>query len=209
MGTKVFFRAGILGFMEETREDKIGSVLAMLQAQARGKSSRLVFKKMQDQKLALYCLQRTIRNYHIGRTWMWWQLWLAVKPNLKCTKFAQYKAEYEEKIAIAEANIDKAVADCNKVVAEHDVLMAQKNEYTLALQSGGSAVQEIVDKTNRIEGMKNDLQKQVDELNARIKAEEELKQSIESQGDKVKGEAGKLRGDIKTLESTLEQTEED
>merc|ERR1712122_256304 len=30
-----------------------------------------------------------------------------------------------------------------------------------------------------------------------------------AQGEKVKGEAGKLRGDIKTLESTLEQTEED
>merc|ERR1712112_346617 len=167
--TKVFFRAGILGFMEETREDKIGSVLALLQAQARGKASRLVFKKIQDQKLALYCLQRTIRNYRI----------------------------------------DKAVAECNKVIGEHDVLMAQKNEYVLALQSGGSAVQEIVDKTNRIEAMKNDLQKQVDELNARIKAEEELKGSINAQGEKVKAEAGKLRGDIKTLESTLEQTEED
>merc|ERR1719436_1815818 len=207
--TKVFFRAGILGFMEETREDKIGSVLAMLQSQARGKASRLVFAKLQAQKLSLYCLQRTIRNYYIGKTWLWWQLWLAIKPNLKCTKFAQYKAEYEEKIAIAEANIDKAVAECNKVVAEHDVLMAQKNEYTLALQSGGSAVQEIVDKTNRIEGMKNDLQKQVDELKVRIKGEEELKQSINAQGEKVKSEAGKLRGDIKTLESTLEQTEED
>merc|ERR1711913_264819 len=207
--TKVFFRAGILGFMEEVREDRIGSVLSLLQAQARGKSSHLVFKKMQDQKLALYCLQRTIRNYRIGRTWLWWTLWLAIKPNLKCTKFAQYKAEYEEKIAIAEANIDKAVAECNKVVGEHDVLMAQKNEYVLALQSGGSAVQEIVDKTNRIEAMKNDLQKQVDELNARIKSEEELKASINAQGEKVKGEAGKLRGDIKTLESSLEQTEED
>merc|ERR1712203_363222 len=207
--TKVFFRAGILGFMEEVREDKIGSVLALLQAQARGKASRLVFKKMQDQKLALYCLQRTIRNYRIGKTWLWWTLWLSIKPNLKCTKFAQYKAEYEEKIAIAEANIDKAVAECNKVIGEHDVLMAQKNEYVLALQSGGSAVQDIVDKTNRIEAMKNDLQKQVDELNARIKSEEELKQGINSQSDKVKSEAGKLRGDIKTLEATLETTEED
>merc|ERR1711953_1612252 len=106
---KVFFRAGILGLMEEVREDRIGEVLSWLQAQARGKASRLVFKKMQDQKLALYCLQRTIRNYYIGKTWLWWQLWLAVKPNLKCSKFAQYKAEYEEKIAIAEANIDEAV----------------------------------------------------------------------------------------------------
>merc|ERR1712038_2044734 len=164
--TKVFFRAGILGLMEETREDKIGSVLAMLQGQARGKASRLVFKKMQDQKLALYCLQRTIRNYIIGKTWLWWTLWLSIKPNLKCTKFAQYKQEYEDKIAIAEANIDKAVAECNKVTAEHDKLMAAKNEYVLALQSGGSAVQEIIDKTNRIEAAKNDLQKQVYELKA-------------------------------------------
>merc|ERR1712025_292933 len=39
--TKVFFRAGILGFMEEVREDRIGSVLAWLQAGARGKSSRM------------------------------------------------------------------------------------------------------------------------------------------------------------------------
>merc|ERR1712066_965501 len=113
--TKVFFRAGILGYMEEVREDRIGNVLSWLQAQARGKASRLVFKKLQDQKLSLYCLQRTIRNYYIGKTWKWWQLWLALKPNLKCSKFAQYKAEYEEKIAIAEANIDKAVSDCNKV----------------------------------------------------------------------------------------------
>merc|ERR1711997_327896 len=193
---KVFFRAGILGFMEETREDKIGSVLALLQAQARGKASRLVFKKMQDQKLALYCLQRTIRNYHIGRTWLWWQLWLAIKPNLKCTKFAQYKAEYEEKIAIAEANIDKAVADCNKVEAVHNALSAQKNELVLALQSGGSAVQDIIDKTNRIEAMKNDVHKQLTDTEARIKGEEDQKAAINSQAAKVTADANKLKDDI-------------
>ena len=207
--TKVFFRAGILGFMEETREDKIGSVLALLQGQARGKASRLVFKKMQDQKLALYCLQRTIRNYRIGKTWLWWTLWLSIKPNLKCTKFAQYKAEYEEKIAIAEANIDKAVAECNKVIAEHDRLSAAKNEYVLALQSGGSAVQEIIDKTNRIEAMKNDVEKQLNDTNARIKGEEDQKAAINAQSNKVKADADKLRGEIKELESTMEACEED
>merc|ERR1711993_138260 len=155
--TKVFFRAGILGFMEGTREDKIGSVLALLQAQARGKASRLVFKKMQDQKLALYCLQRTIRNYKIGKTWLWWTLWLAVKPNLKCTKFAQYKAEYEAKIAEAEAHIGKALDDRAKVEAVHTTLLAQKNELVLALQSGGSAVQDIIDKTVRVEAMAADV----------------------------------------------------
>merc|ERR1711936_1016021 len=207
--TKVFFRAGILGYMEEVREDRIGCVLSWLQAQARGKASRLVFKKLQDQKLALYCLQRTIRNYYIGKTWLWWQLWLDIKPNLKCTKFAPWVADYEEKIAIAEANIDKAVAECNKVKAVYEKISAEKNELVLALQSGGSAVQDIIDKTNRIEAQKNDLQKQMDETQARIRAEEDQIASLGAQSGKVKADADKLAGDVKTLESTLEATEED
>jgi myosin heavy chain 6/7 len=207
--TKIFFRAGMLGDMEEAREEKIGSVLAGMQAQARGKASRLVFKKMQDQKLALYCLQRTIRNYRIGKTWKWWTLWLGVKPNLKCTKFAMYKAEYEEKIAIAEANIDKAVEECNKVTAVHDTLLATKNEYVMALQSGGSAVQDIIDKTNRLEGMKNEVQKQLSDTNIRVKAEEDQKASIEAQSSKVTSDANKLRSEIKVMESNMEATEED
>merc|ERR1712142_621 len=159
--TRVFFRAGILGYMEEVREDRIGTVLSWLQAQARGKASRLLFKKLQDRKLALYCMQRTIRNYYIGKTWLWWQLWMAIKPNLKCTKFAQYKAEYEEKIEIAGANIDKAIAECNKAKSVYERMVTEKNELVLALQSGGSAVQDIIDKTNRVEAMAADVQKQL------------------------------------------------
>ena len=127
--------------MEETREDKIGSVLSWLQAGARGKASRMQFKKLQDQKLALYACQRAIRAYMMSKTWKWMQIWLAIKPNLKCTQFGKYKKEYEDKIAIAEANIDKTVAECNAVIAVHEKLSAEKNELVLALQSGGSAVQ--------------------------------------------------------------------
>merc|ERR1712087_269854 len=207
--TKVFFRAGQLGFMEEVCEDKIGSVLALLQAQARGKASRLTFKKMQDQKLALYCLQRTIRNFRIGKTWLWWQLWLAIKPNLKCTKFAQYKAEYEEKIAIAEAHIGQALADRKKVEAIHNTLLAQKNELTLALQSGGSAVQDIIDKTVRVEAMAADVQKQVDEVNARIKGEKEEKNLISQAQTKVTTQKAQLGEEISTMEGRLAAAESD
>jgi myosin heavy chain 6/7 len=207
--TKVFFRAGILGFMEEVREDKIGSVLSWLQAGARGKASRMQFKKLQDQKLALYCCQRTIRNYYIGKTWLWWQLWNAIKPNLKCTQFGKYKAEYEEKIAIAEKNIDKAVAECNAVIAIHDKLSNERNELQLALNSGGSAVQDIIDKTNRVEAAKNDVQKQLDATKARIRAEEDTIAGIQSAGSKVTMEATRLRDEIKNLEATIEKCEED
>merc|ERR1711971_136126 len=207
--TKVFFRAGVGGWMEEQREDKIGSVLAWLQAGARGKASRMQFKKLQDQKLALYACQRAIRSYMMAKTWLWLQLWLAIKPNLKCTQFGKYKKEYEDKIAIAEANIDKAVADCSAVVDIHTKLSAEKNELVLALASGGSAVQDIIDKTNRLEGAKNDLQKQVDATNARIKGEDDQINQIQQAGAKVTADATRLRDEIKNLESTIEKCEDD
>merc|ERR1712066_767625 len=204
--TKVFFRAGILGFMEEAREDKIGSVLSWLQAGARGKASRMQFKKLQDQKLALYSLQRAIRNFMMAKTWPWMKIWLAIKPTLKCTKFAQYKAEYEEKIAIAEANIDEAIAAREKVQAVHDSLEGQKNDISLALKSGGSAVQDIIDKTTRIEGMAADVKKELDEVNKRITSEKEQKNSLEQQMAKTNAAVSQLEQEIGTLEGSLAST---
>merc|ERR1712168_1141117 len=207
--TKVFFRAGIGAFMEECRENKIGSVLAWLQAQARGKQARMKFKKLQDQKMALYCCQRAIRNWRIGKTWLWLQLWLAIKPNLKCTQFGKYKKEYEDKIAEAEAHIDKAISECEAVTKTHERLLDEENELSLALSSGGSAVQDIIDKTNRLEASKNDLQKQVDETKKRVKNEEDVISGIEQSGVKVMADASRLREEIKVLESNAEACEED
>merc|ERR1719350_139930 len=207
--TKVFFRAGILGWMEEAREDKIGSVLSWLQSGARGKASRMQFKKLQDQKLALYACQRAINTMMMAKTWKWMQLWLAIKPNLKCTQFGKYKKEYEDKIAEAEANIGRATDECNAVTDVYNKLAAEKNELVLALQSGGSAVQDIIDKTTRLENARNDLQKQVDQTNTRIKGEDDTINGIEQAGGKVTADAVRLREEIKDLESTIEKCEDD
>merc|ERR1719331_3446799 len=207
--TKVFFRAGVGGWMEEQREDKIGSVLAWLQAGARGKSSRMQFKKLQDQKLALYACQRALRAMLIAKTWKWMQIWLLIKPNLKRTQFSKYKKEYEDKIAEAEANIGEAMRQCDAVVSKHEALVAEKTELQGVLSSGGSAVQDIINKTERLEAAKNDVEKQVNDTNKRVKAEEDLINSIEQSGVKVTADANRLRDTIKTLESTCEKCEED
>merc|ERR1712242_660902 len=207
--TKVFFRAGILGYMEEVREDRIGAVLAWLQSGARGKAARMQFKKLQDQKLALYCCQRTIRNYYIGKTWLWWQIWLAIKPNLKCTQFGKYKQEYEDKIAVAEANISGALEAREKVQAVYDGLSSQKNELELALKSGGSAVQETIDKTTRVEAMAADVQKELGAILDRIKAEKEQMNALESQRMKIDATVAQLEGDLQSADATLSASQQD
>merc|ERR1719381_75028 len=207
--TLVFFRAGIGGWMEEQRENKIGSVLAWLQAGARGKTSRMQFKKLQDQKLALYACQRAIRSYMMAKTWLWLQLWLSIKPNLKCTQFGKFKKEYEDKIAEAEANIDGAVQARSKVQAVYDGLAAQKNELSLALKSGGSAVQEMIDKAVRIENQAADVQKDLDQVNARIKGEKATKQQLEATMAKTNATVMQLEGEVAVQEGVLSKAEQD
>merc|ERR1711970_520581 len=207
--TLVFFRAGIGGWMEEQRENKIGSVLAWLQSGARGKASRMQFKKLQDQKMALYACQRAIRSYMMAKTWKWMQLWLAIKPNLKCTQFGKFKKEYEDKIAEAEANIDGAVQARSKVQAVYDGLTAQKNELQLAHNSGGSAVQEIIDKTVRIEGQATDVQKDLDGVLARIKGEKAQKNALEGTIAKTNATVAGLEAEVVNQEGILAKAEQD
>merc|ERR1712079_368891 len=207
--TKVFFRAGIAGKMEEFREDKIGSVLSWLQSGARGKASRMAFKKLQDQKLALYSCQRAIKTFMIAKTWLWMQIWLAIKPNLKCTQFGKFKKEYEDKIAEAEANIGQALDARAKVQAVFDGLMGQKNELSLALKSGGSAVQDIIDKTTRIEAQAADVQKELEGVNARIKGEKAQKVALEGQIAKINSTVAQLEGEVKVAEDCLASAEQD
>jgi myosin heavy chain 6/7 len=47
----VFFRAGVLGQMEELRDDRLSKIIGWLQAYIRGYISRKEFKKLQDQRL--------------------------------------------------------------------------------------------------------------------------------------------------------------
>merc|ERR1719346_95699 len=195
--------------MEEQRENKIGSVLAWLQAGARGKASRMQFKKLQDQKMALYACQRALRAYLLAKTWKWLQIWMLIKPNLKCTQFGKYKKEYEEKIELTEANIGQALEARGKVQAVYDGLMGQKTELSLALKSGGSAVQEIIDKTTRIEAQAADVQKELDGVNARIKGEKAQKVALEGQIQKINATVAQLEGEVKTAEDCLASAEQD
>merc|ERR1712066_740981 len=137
------------------------------------------------------------------------QIWLAIKPTLKCTQFGKFKKEYEDKIALAEANIDGALEERAKVQAVYDGMGGQKNELSLALKSGGSAVQDIIDKTTRIEAQAADVQKELEGVNARIKGEKAQKVALEGQIAKINSTVAQLEGEVKVAEDCLASAEQD
>ncbi len=48
--TKVFFRAGVLGHLEDMRDERLSKIIALLQAWIRGYLMRNNYKKLQNQR---------------------------------------------------------------------------------------------------------------------------------------------------------------
>merc|ERR1719173_156703 len=140
----------------------------------------------------------------MAKTWLWLQLWLSIKPHLKCSQFGKFKAEYE-----AEANMDTALAARAKVQAVYDGLAAQKNEIALALKSGGSAVQEIIDKAVRIENQAADVQKDLQQVNDRIKGEQSQKKALEATIQATNAKVAQLQGEVSNTEAILVRADKD
>ena len=52
-------------------------------------SSRKFNARQKEKAYSVVSKGPSLRNYYIGKTCLWWPLYLVVRPNLKCTKFAQ------------------------------------------------------------------------------------------------------------------------
>merc|ERR1712098_1016956 len=114
--------------------------------------------------------------------------------------------EFENKIALAEANIDKALEDRAKVQKVHDELMAAKMEVQNALDGGANVVQDMIDKTKRIDSMAADVEKQILDLEKRVKNETQLKKNLEQQMQAITSQVAQIQGDVNSLERAVENS---
>ena len=48
--TKVFFKAGVLGMLEDMRDERLSKIISLFQAHIRGYLMRRQYKKLQDQR---------------------------------------------------------------------------------------------------------------------------------------------------------------
>ena len=60
--TKVFFRAGVLGALEDIREERLSAILSLLQAHIRGYLMRRNYQKLQDQRYLLILISCTLNS---------------------------------------------------------------------------------------------------------------------------------------------------
>ncbi|XP_065353738.1 myosin heavy chain, muscle isoform X1 [Cloeon dipterum] len=207
--TKVFFRAGVLGTMEELRDDRLGKIVAWMQAYMRGYLARKEFKKLQDQRIALQVVQRNLRKYLQLRTWPWWKMWQKVRPMLNVTRVEDEIAKLEEKAAKAQEAFEKEEKAHKELQAAFAKLQQEKNELTANLEGEKGNLADFHEKANKLKAQKADLEAQLNDTQERLQQEEDARNQLFQSKKKLEQEISGLKKDVEDLELAVQKSEQD
>ena len=96
--SKVFFRAGVLGRLEDLRDERLAIILGQFQSYCRGYIMRKKYRKLQEQRLAIAVIQRNVRKHMFLRDWRWWRLFTKVKPLLNVARTEEELRQKDDEV---------------------------------------------------------------------------------------------------------------
>uniref|UniRef100_A0A3P9I4F7 Myosin heavy chain, fast skeletal muscle-like n=1 Tax=Oryzias latipes TaxID=8090 RepID=A0A3P9I4F7_ORYLA len=207
--TKVFFKAGLLGQLEEMRDEKLASLVTMTQALCRGYVMRKEFVKMMERRESIFAIQYNIRSFMNVKNWPWLKLYFKIKPLLK-------SAETEKELQEMKGNYEKMKTDLAAALAKKKELeekmvslMQEKNDLQLQVSA---EVENLSDAEERCEGLiksKIQLEAKLKETTERLEDEEEINAELTAKKRKLEDECSELKKDIDDLELTLAKVEKE
>uniref|UniRef100_A0A671YBN2 Myosin heavy chain, fast skeletal muscle-like n=1 Tax=Sparus aurata TaxID=8175 RepID=A0A671YBN2_SPAAU len=207
--TKVFFKAGLLGTLEEMRDEKLAELVTMTQAICRGFLMRTEFVKMMERREAIYAVQYNIRAFMNVKTWPWMKLYFKIKPLLKSAETEKEMAQMKEDFTKTKDDLTKALAKKKELEEKMVSLLQEKNDLLLQVQSEG---ENLSDAEERCEGLikaKIQLEAKLKETAERLEDEEEMNAELTAKKRKLEDECSELKKDIDDLELTLAKVEKE
>lgn len=191
--TKVFFKAGVLGQLEDLRDAALSKIISMLQSHIRMYVMKKQYKKMLDQRLALSVLQRNIKKYLSLRNWPWWKLYTKVKPLLSVARQEdELKAKEEEFAKIKEA-LEKEEKLRKELEEQNVKLLKEKTDLYTELQAERDNTSGVEDRVQKLVLQKADLESQVKEIEERLAEEEATSAELNSKKKKLESEISDLK----------------
>uniref|UniRef100_A0A672ZI80 Myosin, heavy chain 7B, cardiac muscle, beta a n=1 Tax=Sphaeramia orbicularis TaxID=375764 RepID=A0A672ZI80_9TELE len=199
--TKVFFKAGLLGHLEELRDERLAKVLTLLQAAARGKIMRL--------EEALMIIQWNIRAFNAVKHWPWMKLFFKIKPLLKSAATEKELASLKEELAKLKEALEKSELKRKELEERQVSLIQEKNDLSLQLQAEQDNLADAEDRCDLLIKTKIQLEAKVKELMERLEDEEEMNANVLAKKRKLEDECAELKKDIDDLEITLAKVEKE
>lgn len=207
--TKVFFRAGVLGQMEEFRDERLSKIVSWMQAFIRGYLARKDFKALQEQRLALQVVQRNLRRYLKLRTWPWWKLWQKVRPLLNATRIEDELIAAEEKARKFQEAFEREEKMRIELEELNTKLLSEKTELLKHLDGEKGALSDYQEKALKLGAQKADLESQLADITDRFQQEEEARNALFQSKKKLEQEIAGLKKDLEDLELTIQKSEQD
>ena len=78
--TKLFFKAGMIGLLEEFRDDKISAILTLFQTRMRYNLAKAKFLKIRKERDSAEIIQANFRAFYTLKDWEWMKLIYKIKP---------------------------------------------------------------------------------------------------------------------------------
>uniref|UniRef100_A0A452IZK3 Myosin motor domain-containing protein n=1 Tax=Gopherus agassizii TaxID=38772 RepID=A0A452IZK3_9SAUR len=207
--TKVFFKAGLLGHLEEMRDERLAKILTMLQARIRGRLMRIEYQKIISRREALYTIQWNIRAFNAVKNWSWMKLFFKIKPLLRSAQTEKEIATLKEEFQKLKEALEKSEAKRKELEEKQITMIQEKNDLSLQLQAEQDNLADAEDRCDLLIKAKIQLEAKVKELTERLEDEEEMNADLTSKKRKLEDECAELKKDIDDLEITLAKVEKE
>ncbi|XP_069383344.1 myosin-7B-like [Paralichthys olivaceus] len=207
--TKVFFKAGLLGLLEDMRDTRLSEILTIVQAMCRGKLMRKQREKLILQREAVIVIQFNLRAFYTVRTWPWMMLFYKIRPLLRSAQVEKELAALNEDFTKLKEAFNRSEGKRQEAEEKQVDLVQEKNDLSLQLQAEQDNLLDAEDRCNQLIQSKISLESKLKEMQERLEDEEELTATLTSKKRKLEDEATSLKKDVDDLEITLAKVEKE
>ncbi|KAM4673594.1 myosin-1B isoform 1-T1 [Amazona ochrocephala] len=207
--TKVFFKAGLLGLLEEMRDEKLAQLITRTQARCRGFLMRVEYQRMVERRESIFCIQYNVRSFMNVKHWPWMKLFFKIKPLLKSAESEKEMANMKEEFEKTKEELAKSEAKRKELEEKMVKLVQEKNDLQLQVQSEADALADAEERCDQLIKTKIQLEAKVKEVTERAEDEEEINAELTAKKRKLEDECSELKKDIDDLELTLAKVEKE
>uniref|UniRef100_A0A8B9Y8M6 Myosin heavy chain 3 n=1 Tax=Bos mutus grunniens TaxID=30521 RepID=A0A8B9Y8M6_BOSMU len=207
--TKVFFKAGLLGTLEEMRDDRLAKLITRTQAVCRGFLMRVEFQKMVQRRESIFCIQYNIRAFMNVKHWPWMKLFFKIKPLLKSAETEKEMATMKEEFQKTKDELAKSEAKRKELEEKLVTLVQEKNDLQLQVQAESENLLDAEERCDQLIKAKFQLEAKIKEVTERAEDEEEMNAELTAKKRKLEDECSELKKDIDDLELTLAKVEKE
>ncbi|KAK5850116.1 hypothetical protein PBY51_014393 [Eleginops maclovinus] len=207
--TKVFFKAGLLGLLEEMRDDRLSLIITGIQARSRGVLARIEFQKIMERREAILVVQWNVRAFMSVKNWPWMKMYFKIKPLLKSAETEKEMANMKEEFMKLKEAYAKSEARKKELEEKMVTLLQEKNDLQLHVQTEQDNLSDAEERCEGLIKSKIQLEAKGKELTERLEDEEEMNSELTAKKRKLEDECSELKKDIDDLELTLAKVEKE